>query len=229
MKPLVHAGMATMPSRKRTACFAIRSILPQVDVLHLYLDRFDEVPSFAEHPKIRITHSEDEPGLKANGKLLGMMNSPADAFYVTVDDDYWYPRDFVKRLVRNYKEVGRPAVIGVHGCTILKPFESYMRDRCVMTSWKPLRWRTSVDVVATCGNLHHLSDLRFDVRNWKVNNQVDLHFAEEMRRAKVEGHLVERGWFWLIPIGHNQSDSIFASLKRDDKAQSELARRLFLG
>lgn len=229
MKSIVHAGMATMPSRNRTARLAIRSILPQVDALHLYLDGFEELPDYAQHPKIRITRSVDEPGLKANGKLLGMLHSPDDAFYVTVDDDYWYPRNFVKRLVRNYQEVGHPAVFGVHGSIILQPFESYVRDRRVITSWKPLRVRTAVNVVATCGTLHHLSDMRFDVRNWTVNNQVDLHFAEEMRRAGVEGHLVERGWFWLIPLGNNQADSIFASLKRDDQAQSQLARRLFLG
>lgn len=227
MMPSIHAGMATMPSRTFTARFAIRSILPQVDVLHLYLDGFSDLPDFAVHPKIRVKRSNDVPGLRANGKLLGMVSSPEDAFYVTVDDDYWYPRRFVEQLMCNHRELGSAAVVGVHGSKLLEPFNSFLKDRQVFTSWKPLRERTLVDIVATCGTLHRLKDLRFDVRHWQVNNQVDLHFAQEMLRAGLKGYLVKRGWFWMKPLGQNQADSIFVGLKKDDDRQTDLARRLF--
>lgn len=228
MKPAIHAGMATMPSRKRTARLAIRSILPQVTRLYLYLDGFDSVPSFARHPKIVVLRSQDYPGLNANGKLLGMIFTDQEGYYVTVDDDYWYPRRFVSRLWKQRLAIRRPLVIGVHGCILKSPFKSYLKDRTIFTSWKPLPETKSVDVVATCGTLHDLADLCFDVRNWNVTNQVDLHFAQEMKAAGVTGAVVRRGWFWLVPLRWSQSDSIFAALKRNDEAQTALARKIFI-
>ena len=41
------AGMATMPSRAATAPRAIESVLPQVDRLWLFVDRFDAMPEYA--------------------------------------------------------------------------------------------------------------------------------------------------------------------------------------
>lgn len=228
MKPAVYAGMATMPSRARTARWAIRSILPQVDRLYLYLDDFDSVPSYACHPKIVLLRSQDYCGLKANGKLLGMAFTGNTGYYVTADDDYWYPRKFVSQLLKHRLDVAHPLVIGVHGSILKTPFSSYVKDRVVLTAWKPLVETRAVDVVATCGTLHDLADLCFDVRKWRVANQVDLHFAQEMKAAGVTGAVVRRGWFWLLPLRWAQSDSIYTALKRNDEAQTELAKRIFM-
>lgn len=223
----VHAGMATMPSRVRTARFAIRSLLHQVDRLHLYLDGFDEVPHFAVHPKISVIRSQDQPGLHANGKLIALATLPKEAFFMTVDDDHRYPRNFVRRLRNALLENPNFAVVGMHGSNLKQPFRSYTLDREVFTSWKPLRRIQEVDVIATCGTMHHVSRLQFDVQTWQVTNQVDLHFARELRAAAGRAAVVRKPWFWALPLGVNQSDSIFRKLKGNDASQTELAQRLF--
>lgn len=223
----IVAGMATMPSRTRTARFAIRSILRQVDVLYLYLDGFDEVPSFALQKGIEVLRSQDFPGLKANGKLLGLHLDEACTHYVTVDDDYWYPADFVKRLRRELEGQSSPCVIGVHGSQFSIPFHSFTKCRKVFTAWKGLKASMQVCLVATCGTMHLTKDLRFDVRSWKVTNQVDLHFAGEMIAHGLTGRLIKRGMFWLKPLGMNQRDSIFSALKANDFHQTQLAKKLF--
>lgn len=223
----VVAGMATMPSRSRTARFAIRSVVRQVDALYLYLDGFEEVPAFALHPKVIPILSEEGARLKANGKLLGLALDAAATHYLTVDDDYWYPRNFVRRLRSALDWSLDAAVVGVHGSTFTRPFRSYVESRRVITSWKHLRKPQEVDVVATCGTMHRTSDLRFDVRDWNVVNQVDLHFAREVRRAKMRALVVAKPFLWMLPLSSNQSDSIFHRLQKCDQSQSEFARTIF--
>lgn len=81
MRPLV-AGMATMPSRAETAPPAIASVLAQVDELWLFLDRFDAVPAYAEHPRIRVVGWQDVGDLRANGKLAMLFRTDTLRFDV---------------------------------------------------------------------------------------------------------------------------------------------------
>ena len=72
-KRLIVAGMATMPSRAATFPLALRSILPQVDRLYLYLDGHFEVPEVARgDPRIVSILSRDVPDLRGNGKFLAL-------------------------------------------------------------------------------------------------------------------------------------------------------------
>lgn len=216
-----------MPTRVKTARLAIRSLLRQVDFMHLYLDGFDEVPDFARHPKIVITRSQEVPGLHANGKLLPFAALPSEAFFLTVDDDFWYPRNFVSRMRKILQENTALTLVGIHGSTLRRPFTSYTRDRFVFTSWKPQRASQEADVIATCGTMHHVSRLQFDVRNWQVPNQVDLHFAKELKAVNGAAAVVRKPWFWAVPLASHQQDSIFSKLLKNDECQTQLARRIF--
>ena len=223
----IHAGMATMPSRMHTARFAIRSLLRLVDRLHLYLDGFEEIPKFVLHEKISVIRSQDQPGLHANGKLIALASLPQEAFFLTVDDDIYYPRNFVRRLQNALLTNPDLVVVGIHGSNLNEPFRSYMQDRKVFTSWKPLQQIQGVDVIATCGTIHHVSRLQFDVKSWQVVNQVDLHFAQELRAVNGRAAVVRKPWFWTLPLGMNQSDSIFRKLQTNDASQTQLAQRIF--
>ena len=216
-----------MPTRVKTARLAVRSLLRQVDFVHLYLDGFDEVPSFARHPKIVITRSQEVPGLHANGKLLPFAELPPDAYFMTVDDDFWYPRNFVSRMRKTLQENTALTVVGMHGSNLKRPFNSFIRDRVVFTSWKPQRATQVVDVIATCGTMHHVSRLQFDVRNWQTTNLVDLHFAKELKAVNGVAAVVRKPWFWAVPLASHQQDSIFSKLLKNDERQTQLARRIF--
>lgn len=223
----IVAGMATMPSRSRTARRAIRSILPQVDALYLYLDGFDEVPEYAHDQKIVVLRSQDHPDLRANGKFLGLHFDEEATHYVAVDDDYRYPYNFVRQLSVELERQKDKVVMGIHGSVFTRPFDSFTRSRRVFTSWKGLSHQQPVDIVATCGTIHKVKHLKFDVREWKVTNQVDLHFAKEMIQRGMRGLLVPKRLFWVLPLAVNQPDSIFVALKGDDFEQTELAKKLF--
>jgi hypothetical protein len=218
--------MATMPTRSATAPEAIASILPQVDRLWLFLDRFEAVPDYAVHPKIKLLRSQQEGDLRANGKLLGLALEEQDCLFFTVDDDLAYPADFVPRMAGHLAAYGERVVVGLHGSILRPPIESYRLNRRVFHRSRRM-WRDhEVDVLGTDSALFSTRTWRFDVRSWTKVNMVDLHFAIQARKAGIPMVAVRRSKRWLRALAVEQPDSIYLGLVRDDREQTELARAL---
>ncbi len=223
---MIIGGLATMPSRRQTAALAIKSILPNVDRLYVYLDRFAGTPAYVSHPKIVLLRSQDFGCIGANGKLLGLASAGPEDFYICFDDDNVYPRDFSLRLRLMLMALNRPAAVGIHGSLLTPGMVNFLKQRTVFHfAGRRLRPR-SVDVLATNGCLFRAGDLRFDVRQWSAINMVDLNFSLESARRDVELWLVPQCKGWVRPLEEAQDDSIFQSLVRDDSRQTELARQL---
>jgi hypothetical protein len=217
--------MATMPSRGQTLPKALSTLLPQVDHLFLFLDRFPQgVP---DHPRITALPSQLHGDLRANGKLLGLVHAPDQGIYLTVDDDIAYPPNYVERLVFHLDHLGPRIVAGVHGSQLKRDhFTSYRKNRVIYPrSWEWPHY-TPVDILGTCSAAFRLEDLRFDVRDWAITNMVDLNFAIECQKRNLPRFIVPRGRAWLRPLALEQPDSIYAELKKDDSRQTELARKL---
>lgn len=223
--PIV-AGMATMPSRKETAERALASILPQVDRLWLFLDRFEDVPQIFHHPKIEILRSADHGDLRANGKFLGLSLEEQDCIYLSVDDDILYPHDYVRRLHRHLARYRSQAVVGVHASILKPPIQTYRHSRRVLLR-RRLQWlNLEVDVLGTDSVALDSRVLRFDVREWSHVNMVDLHFAILCRRRGLPLISIRRYRDWIKHLDQNQPDSIHRALQNDDSRQTVLAREL---
>lgn len=224
--PMVYAGMATMPSRKESFGRAINSILPQVDRLFLFLDRFPP-GSRIHHPKVTVLTSQEHGDLRANGKLLGLGQIDEPGYYFTADDDIAYPPDYVPVMIDHLSKLGPGKVAGLHGSILLRDgFESYLRSRMVVVRDRALDRYAGVDVMATCTCAFRTDDLRFDVRDWTLRNMVDLHFSIECEKRGLARFAVPRARGWVVTLGTRQPDSIYAELRRDDSVQTGLARQL---
>jgi hypothetical protein len=223
----IVAGMATMPSRSATFPYALRSILRQVDRVYLYLDGHTDIPDVVRgNPRIVITRSQDVPGLRANGKMLGLAREDRACLYVAVDDDIYYPRNFIASLRRALAAFGDTAVVGYHGSILARPLVRYNADRAVFPYTTALDESRPVDVLGTGAVMFSSRALRFDVRSWPFTNMVDLGLAIEAARANVPMICIARKRKSVLMLDGIQRDSIFAALKRDDSRQTELARQL---
>jgi hypothetical protein len=218
--------MATMPSRSATAPLALRSVLPQVDGLWLFLDRFEEPPPYAADPKIRIVRSQDAGDLRANGKFAGAALEEAPCIFFGLDDDIEYPADYCARMSSVVERYRGAAVIGVHAAVMRSPMTSYVRDTKVFHRRSEQREVAGVDVLGSDSVAFHTSTLRFDVRAWPDRNMVDLSFALEARRRAVPLVMLDRRSHWLAALDENQDDSIWVGLQSDDSRQTALACEL---
>jgi len=68
--------MATMPSRVNSLFETVKSLLPQVTELHVYLNEFDNVPAFLSNPKIKVYRSQDEVGDLGDVNVAGVSGTP---------------------------------------------------------------------------------------------------------------------------------------------------------
>ena len=220
------AGMATMPSRVDTAEGALATILPQIDMLWLFLDRFDEIPSFARDERIRVLRSQEAGDLRANGKLLGVALTDEPCTFFGVDDDIAYPPDYCRTLETYVDRYEGRAAIGVHGAVLREPMTSYARDTKVLHRRSPQDCLREVDLLGSDSLAFRTSTLRFDVREWGDVNMVDLSFAHVARRRSIPLLMIPRPAHWLSALDENQADSIWVGVLRDDSRQTVLAREL---
>lgn len=218
--------MATMPWRAATAPHAIASLLPQVDRLWLFLDRFDALPPYAEHERIRVLRSQDLGDLRANGKFLGVVLEDEHCTFFGVDDDVGYPVDYVATLESHIDRYRGRAVVGVHAAVLPSVVESYARDIKVLHRRADQARAEGVDILGSDSVAFRISTLRFDVRDWPDVNMVDLSLAHTARQRSIPLVKIPRAANWMRALDENQDDSIWEGVLRDDSRQTALARQL---
>lgn len=123
--------MATIPAREAIAIKAVATIIDQVDVMRIYLNNFDEIPSWCmDNDKIEA-HLGNLTDLNASGKFFWANKN--DEYYFTIDDDILYPEGYTDTVKAIYKEIRedikRPVAISFHGKVMKEvPIEHYFTD-----------------------------------------------------------------------------------------------------
>ncbi|MEA2902005.1 MAG: hypothetical protein QOH36_1892 [Actinomycetota bacterium] len=224
-RPMVVAGMATMPSRSATFRQAILSILPQVDRLFLFCDRFDEFPD-VRHPRVVPLRSQEYGDLGCAGKFLGLTMTAPGAVYLGIDDDIEYPPDYAATMVGHVRGLQAPGVVGVHGMRMKPDFSSYIDG--VVGYHRSLRLPrpAAVHLLGSDTVAFDTGLLRFDPRAWPHRNMVDLHLALECARRGIRRWAVPREDEWVRSLDQDQPDSIWRAVNQNHQIQTRLAREL---
>ena len=217
------AGLATMPSRIESLKHMLPTILNQVDLLYLFLDRFQSLPDI-QHEKIVVLRSQDFGDLRANGKLLGMLFCSDNCHYYAVDDDILYPPDYCNKL-SDPLNLNPNIAVGVHGTQFRNSFriDNYNADRRVIHRTHNLDRLIEVDIASTDTICLSTSTSRFDVRKWNKVNRVDLCLNIELETLGIKRALISRKAGWIREIESCQPDSIYRALLRDCSEQTLIA------
>ena len=120
----ITAAMATIPERKRLLPHVISSIIDQVDRLCVYLNGHEAVPECLNHPKITWAWSKDNGDLGAAGKFF-FLEDADKGYYLSLDDDFYYPDDYVYKMVTTMKKYDDRVATCVHGSIFGDPLEWY--------------------------------------------------------------------------------------------------------
>lgn len=218
------ACMATMPSRATTAPKAIASLLPQVDRLWLFLDRFEKVPEYALHAKIKILRSQELGDFRCSGRFFALKNEQEPVMYMVTDDDLLYPTDYADNLSRNLKKYNYEVVVGLHAAILRRKIRTYRTGRRVYGFARHLMWDTPADILGMGCTAFSTGRYTFDVRNWPVINMDDLTFAMDARVAGLPLISIRRRSKWLRSLEYKQPDSLYVAMIKDESKQTEFAR-----
>jgi hypothetical protein len=215
-------GMATMPSRIESLRLALPHILPQVDFLYLYLDKYEEIPEeLKNNAKILpLLPAKGARNLGGAGKFMGLKLENEPCLYFCFDDDIVYHDGYVEHLATALKRYHYQALVGLHGCIYKFPATSYTKDRTVIHFGKSLTVDVVVDELGTGTLAFHSRSIQIDSEQWSHTNMSDLTIMIEAIQQKVLRICIRRENTLMTPIAENQPDSLYLQSLRDDTIQS---------
>lgn len=231
----IVAGMATVAGNETALRAAVMSLLPQVDRLYLYLNRYQEVPAFLRaNSKIIACTDTDGTRFGDAGKFWGLAQSPASV-YLTCDDDIVYPPDYAARLATELAACDGQAIVGVHGALIHQPCRGYYDDgsRSVIHFEHALIRRRRVHVVGTGTAAFHSDVVRMTLDDFKHPNMADIWLARYAQQRGLPLFAVPRPERWLVPLEvlrptiYQQSSSRTGSAYDNARPQDEVLTTMY--
>jgi hypothetical protein len=237
----VVAGLASVAGNEQALRATVASLLPQVDRLFVYLNRFREVPRFLkDHPRITACIDTDGQRYGDAGKFWGL-EQVHDSIYLTCDDDIIYPIDFVASMVRELAQVEATGAVGVHGSLLLQPSMGYYApgSRVVFHFESSLPRRRRVHILGTAACAFHTRVVRAGLGTFEAPNMADIWFARYLQRKGLPAWVIPRpaGWLRSIevrrPTIYSQSVArsgcAYDSSSRQDEVLAEMVPLSILG
>ncbi|MCQ4253828.1 glycosyltransferase [Pseudomonas stutzeri] len=223
----VVASLCSIPERADQLRQTLASLAPQIDALHLYLDRYEAVPDFVKdcHPRMKVYLSQDYPGLRDNGKFLAFATQAEACYYFTADDDILYPPDYVASMLRRIEHYGRQAVVGVHGVLVPDEAQGYFSGfRKVLMFTRELERDALVSNLGTGTVAFHSSLLRgLDIAHFREAGMADIYLSLFCKQRNIPMVAIARpeGWLQELP---SPNTSLYQEFRQADERQSLLIR-----
>ncbi len=201
--------MASLSSREVLLEKTVATLLPQVDVLCVYLNGYRTIPDCLSYPKVAHAVLSSEHGWRTGeAKLLfwdrAEWKAPPywddDDIALIVDDDIIYPTDYVARHVAAIER--RPHAIScVHGSVMFRTFTSYSRDRMVARCHEGLAEDARVHIPGAGTMAFRRGAFEVSLRRDMLwSHCVDVMTAIAAKRQGVESWALARGKGWLFPM-----------------------------
>lgn len=105
-------AIATTAERAEILPRSLGSLRPQCDRLHVYLNGHAEVPACVVELADTFVHARENEG--ADRKFF--WSHEHRGIYLSCDDDFSYPPDYVERLAQAVEQHGGRALVTAHGC-----------------------------------------------------------------------------------------------------------------
>lgn len=178
-KEKIYCGLASFPAREKSLANVVKSILPQVDHLFVYLNEYASIPAFLlNNPAITVYRSQDHFGdLGDVGKFIFQhLNPQLSGYFLTIDDDLIYGPGYVDLIIAEIERYSRQHIISLHGHKYNQyPLKSYYKDpyigaRCTKGNNQVI----DVDFAGTGVMGYHSQTIRFKLSDFSMINMTDI-------------------------------------------------------
>lgn len=219
----VTVTLASMPRRRDQLAQVVRTLLPQADLICVHLNDYPDVPRWLEHPRIRVSRSQDRGDLRDNGKFVFDDLVP-DGHHLLADDDIDYPDDHVDRLVAKVEQFDRHAIVGYHGAVLDLPVESYFAGRRERFHFKrALREDIPVHLLGSGTVALHTDTLRLPLDAFPRTGMADIWLAVLAHGHGIPLIAVARPSGLLRPL-QDDGPTLYDEFRDDDSAHVDALR-----
>lgn len=220
-KKKITCSLATMKEREESLKDTVKSLLPQVDKLNVYLHGYTTMPQFLKNDKIEVAFDLEHGDHGDIDKLAWI--DEVKGYHIICDDDLIYPPDYIREMVKAIDKYGKKAIVSFHGSVIYKlPIAQYYQDRGVYPCLGEVREDASVDLPGT-GVMGYHSGIGLDKADFreKIPNMLDIHLGIWAKENSIPVVVIahKEGW-----IKHSEKVSmektIFAKSVNNDFLQT---------
>ncbi|MTK63125.1 MAG: hypothetical protein F8N15_00935, partial [Methanobacterium sp.] len=193
------ASLASIPARRDILFDSVFSLLPQCDLVSVFLNGYPDIPDFLHHPRIRIRRSQDWDDRGDAGKFSWIGVPDGDGYRVIADDDLIYPVDFVPSMIRVVEKHEKRAIAGAHGVLLKQPVTAYyeMDSRYVFHFESQLRQERTVHVLGTNAVCYHSSLVPMRWADFMFPNMADIFLARFAQEHGIPMVAVMRPRSWI--------------------------------
>jgi len=220
----ITATMASMPSRMNACEDAVKSLLPQVNELWIYLNDFTFIPDFMNHSRIKLFQSQKHIGdLGDAGKFY--QSHLIKGYHFTVDDDIIYPADYCQKMIAGIEQYKKKAVITTHGRKWKKmPVKSYYHnDAFVCQCTKNQDSDQMLHVPGTGVMAYHTDTMQFEIDQFKSSNMADIWAAVVLQSKGIPVVSISHKAGWIaLSRKSDENYSIYSAQHRNDSYQTEI-------
>lgn len=228
MKEKIIAFIASVKDRELQLKIVLESIINKVDLIHLVLNFYNEVPNWLkDDPKIFVhlntenknAHDSVWDFVDAENQVLRVKNNyDLGSYYFILDDDLSYPQNYFDKLIEKIEKYKRRAVITVHGANIKQPVEDYFQCRRVYGFSRELEEDIFVDM-AGCGTVaFYSSTIKPTLQDFSVVFCRDLWFSILCKKNNIPIISVARPLNWLMGL-KTPGDTVYDATHRSENLQ----------
>ena len=223
MSKLVTANIATQPRRLNALSVMLESIKGQFDKVRVCLNEFESVPTWLTEIE-NLEATIPNKNLTDNGKFLGLETLTKPEYYLTLDDDIVYPKNYARKTVENIERFG--CIITYHG-RLLRGFNlSYYRQHQFYSCAVRQTDNFEIDIVGTGvtgfdTEYYHPKGIAYDPRQ----KMTDVLFSYQATNAGKTLGICQRPDQWIKPLN---TEGIFNDFqKQKAETQKQLCNEIY--
>jgi len=228
---MVIASMATFPPRYNLALRVMQHIAPQVDRMKVYVNDQHEgrrhLPPWMQRTPANCTVYLGSRTRGTLGDVGKFYAAPTEGIHVTVDDDFFYPDDYVERICCGLNR-NSGAVVGFDGWDVgLKPIGGYYWDGKVNRKHFAPALDTDypVHMLRTGLMAYRPAQIPFPLSLFRFQNMTDIWCALRAQERQVPMVVLrhEAGW---IKASATPDPGIGRTYQDNDAAQTHLVSQV---
>lgn len=222
---MIYITCASMAERAENLVTVARALSRQCHHFLVYLNGYDEPPDELNAlPNVGVVMNGEDRG--DAGKFYAC---PKNGYHLTVDDDLYYPDDYVERMIEGVERYGRRYVVSLHGRSFEGPAvrRSYYNGhshkyRCLGSVEEDV----PIHIPGTGVLAYHSSTIDFGRAHFGARNMADIWIGRacQIERVGVVCLAHEEGYLTHQPI--NMERTIAAAFRNRDQVQARLINEL---